>query len=100
MNLRQAARNQPCQVRLEGVCSHDPAQTVLGHVRMQGISGIGLKAPDMLGTWICAPCHQACDSLQWNGERFEREYVELAFLRGVMRTQAALIKAGLIGELP
>jgi hypothetical protein len=99
-DLRQFARNQPCMVRLEGVCNHVPATTVLGHVRMIGISGMGHKAADMLGAWVCSACHQACDTLQWDGQRFERDYVELAFLRGVMRTQAELIRREVIGELP
>jgi hypothetical protein len=95
-DLRKEARGRDCMVRLEGVCCGDPETTVLGHVRLIGISGMGLKAPDQLGAWVCKSCHQACDSLQWNGARFEREYVELAFLRGVMRTQAVLIREGKI----
>jgi hypothetical protein len=91
-DLRKAARGQQCMVRLDGVCNHDSATVVLGHVRMQGVSGMGMKAPDPLGTWICHACHSAADSLQWNGQKFEREYVELAFLRGVIRTQDALIR--------
>lgn len=83
-------------VRLENVCCGDPETTVLAHVRMQGISGMGLKAPDQLGAHACHACHTACDTGQWNGQRFEREFVELAFLRGVIRTQYALIKEGVL----
>lgn len=93
-DLRKEARDRDCQVRLESVCCHDASTTVLGHVRMQGISGIGFKAPDELGAWICHSCHSAADSLQWGGQTFEREYVELAFLRGVIRTQAQLLREG------
>jgi len=93
-DYRKLARGRDCMVRLEGVCCFDPSTTVLGHVRMLGISGLGIKAPDQLGAWICHACHSACDSLQYNGETFEREYVELQFLRGVIRTQAQLLREG------
>lgn len=94
-NLRKLARGRECQVRLP-CCNGNPETVVLGHVRMIGVSGMGLKAPDQLGAWTCSACHQAADSLQYNGERYEREFVELAFLRGVIRTQYALIREGVL----
>lgn len=96
MNLRKLARGRECQVRLENVCCGDPETTVLAHIRMIGISGMGLKAPDVLGAHCCSACHSAADTGQYNGQRFEREYVELQFLRGVMRTIALLVKEGAV----
>ena len=86
-DLRKLARGQPCQVRLPGICNGDPATTVLAHVRMVGISGMGLKSADLLGSHACSACHTACDT--------DRSH-EVDFLRGVIRTQAKLIKQGVV----
>lgn len=92
MNLRRYARNQPCMIRLPDVCNHDPATTVLAHFRLIGISGTGLKSPDLLGAWACSACHDAVDRRAHMD--LERDYVRLAHLEGVVRTQAALLAAG------
>jgi len=61
---------------------------------MQGISGMGLKAPDLLGAWSCAPCHTLCDTGRYGEVQMERDERDLLFLQGVMRTQAVLIAEG------
>ncbi len=86
MNLRKYAKGKPCMVRT-GFCNHDPETTVLAHVRISGISGMGLKAPDLLGAWCCSDCHAHCDT------RHEHE-MQNAFYEGVLRTQNQLIKDG------
>lgn len=48
MNLRKAAKGRDCMVRLEGICNHNPETTVLAHIRMPGLSGMGIKADDLL----------------------------------------------------
>ena len=93
--LRREARGRDCQVR-SPVCNCDPSTVVLAHVRMVGISGIGMKAPDQLGAWACYPCHQLADTGRFGDAQMERDDRELLFLRGVMRTQAQLIKEGKI----
>ncbi len=90
-NLRQQAARRECQVRLPG-CQHSP--TVLAHVRLSGVSGMGLKAPDLLGAWACDACHRAYDVHGSSG--FERGFVDLAFCQGVLRTQHALIREGIV----
>jgi hypothetical protein len=81
-------------VRLEGICNHNSETVVLAHIRLSGISGIGLKADDLLGAWACSACHDAVD------RRFrtdlDRDYVRLAHLEGMVRTIAQLRKEGLI----
>ena len=89
-NLRKEARGRECQVR-SPVCSFMPEETVLAHVRMVGISGMGIKAPDLLGAWACAACHTLCDTGRYGDVEMERDDRELLLLRGVMRTQARLI---------
>ena len=86
-SLRKLARGRICQVRLPCICNGDPATTVLAHVRITGISGMGLKAPDLLGAWACSACHEWCDT-------HHDDSTKAAFYEGVLRTQAALIKEG------
>jgi hypothetical protein len=91
MNLRDFAKDKPCMVRTP-ICCQDPATVVLAHVRQIGISGMGLKAPDLLGAWCCHTCHSFVDQQT----SMNREGRELMLLRGVMRTQNELIKLGVI----
>lgn len=88
-NLRKLAQGKPCQIRLTGVCNHDAKTTVLAHVRLTGISGMGIKAPDLLGAWACSSCHAYVD-------RYHDKSTKADFYEGVMRTQAALIKKGML----
>jgi hypothetical protein len=91
LNLRDEARGRPCMVRLPGICIHDDETTVLAHARLAGITGAGQKAPDLLGAWACAACHNEIDGRTL---RVERETVKLAFYEGVMRTVNILIREG------
>jgi hypothetical protein len=81
-------------VRLEGICNHNSETVVLAHIRLSGVSGMGIKADDLLGAWACSACHDAID------RRFrtdlDRDYVRLAHLEGMVRTIAQLRKEGLI----
>ena len=88
-NLRQYAKGKPCLVRIPGVCRHDTETVVLAHVRMPGVTGVGKKAPDLLGAWACAECHEYC-------ERRYNDRDTRAFLEGVIRTQDRLIRDGVI----
>jgi Protein of unknown function (DUF1364) len=88
MNLRQSARGEPCMVRLP-VCNFDSDTTVLAHARLTGVSGLGLKSADLLGAWACSRCHEYADT-------HHDTDTKLAFLQGVVRTQAELIRRNLI----
>lgn len=88
MNLRNQARGRGCQVRLH-VCNANSETTVLAHVRLPGISGMGLKSPDALGAWACSACHDYVD-------RHHDDATQRAFYEGVLRTQAQLIREGAI----
>jgi len=41
-------------VRIPEVCNHNSETTVLAHYRLAGVSGIGMKSPDILGAWACS----------------------------------------------
>lgn len=94
MNLRKAAKGRECQVRLEGVCNGDPATVVLAHYRLAGVSGMGMKSPDLIGAWACSACHDAIDRRAHTD--LERDYVRLAHAEGVFRTQAILLREGVL----
>ena len=81
-------------IRLEGICNHNPETTVLAHIRMPGISGMGIKADDLLGAWACSSCHDAVD--RRSNTDFDRDYVRLAHLEGMVRTIAQLRKEELV----
>ena len=79
-------------MRLPGVCCGDSSTTVLAHYRLSGLNGMGIKPPDLMGSWACHACHDAID--RRSHMELEREYVRLAHLEGVMRTQYALLREG------
>ena len=84
MNLRQFARNKPCQVRIYGVCSYDDAQTVLAHLRVGGVAGMGQKPPDLAGVHCCGPCHSVIDGRTKTD--LTRVQLESHMLHGLVRT--------------
>jgi hypothetical protein len=90
MNLRNVARDKPCMIRQPAVCNGNPETTVLCHLRMSGISGMGLKANDILAAWGCSACHSYVDTHGIDGRT--------ALLEGMARTQARLIEMGLLTE--
>lgn len=87
MNLRKAARGQPCQVRLPW-CDGGGETTVLAHYRLGGLCGTGLKPPDLLGAWCCFSCHEIIDGRR--NVDLSREEIRLAHAEGVLRTLAKL----------
>lgn len=86
-------RDQPCYVRLEGICG-DPATVVPAHFRMIGISGAGMKSPPIMVCPSCQNCHDAIDRRRYMD--LERDFVQLAHLRGIMRWQKELWNRGII----
>lgn len=66
MNLRRAARGQPCTLQIPGVCNRNPETTVLAHIR-DGHFGLGCKPNDdpakgpVLACFACSDCHDAID---------------------------------------
>lgn len=94
-NLRKQARGRDCQIR-SPVCSFNSDESVLCHVRINGISGMGLKAPDLLAAVGCAPCHALVDTGRYQDVELTKDDRDLYLLKGVMRTQAMWIKEGLV----
>lgn len=93
MNLRESARGRPCMVR-SPVCNGNPETTVLAHLRMAGISGMGLKAPDLLAAFACSACHDLCDGRIKSALTYDER--RLLLLDGIARTQTVWLSEGLI----
>jgi hypothetical protein len=81
-------------VRIPDVCNHNSETVVLAHYRLAGVSGIGIKSPDVLGAWACSSCHDAIDRRAHTD--LDRDYVRLLHLEGMARTIAQLNREGLI----
>jgi hypothetical protein len=81
-------------VRIPEVCNYNSETTVLAHYRLAGVSGIGMKSPDILGAWACSACHDAIDRRAHTD--LDRDYVRLLHLEGMARTIAQLNREGLI----
>lgn len=91
--IRESARGEDCQIRLPGVCNHDPATVVWAHASGSAAGkGMGMKAPDILGAYACYACHMAVDGQT----KVSRHEVRLAFWEGHARSVIKLIEKGLI----
>ena len=94
MKLRKEAKGRGCMVRIPEVCNHNSETVVLAHYRLAGVSGIGMKSPDILGAWACSACHDAIDRRAHTD--LDRDYVRLLHLEGIARTLAQLNREGLL----
>ena len=92
--LRKEARGRGCMVRIPDVCNHNSETVVLCHYRLAGVSGIGMKSPDVIGAWACSACHDTIDRRAHTD--LDRDYVRLLHLEGMARTLAQLNREGLI----
>lgn len=95
--IRESANGMPCQIRLIGICNHDPRTTVWAHANGSAAGkGIGMKSHDLLGSYACSNCHDVYDRRKPAPELFVREQVELAFWEGHARSLVILIERGII----
>lgn len=93
-NLRKLAKDQSCLIRIPGHCIGGGETTVLCHIRMIGLSGMGLKAPDILGAFGCRACHSICDGQQKS--EFSASERRLMLLEGMARTQLWFVEHGYV----
>jgi hypothetical protein len=77
-------------VRLPGICSFNPEETVLAHLNG---GGMATKKHDFQGAFACFRCHQVLDGAK---STFSRDYIELAHRHGVERTQQYWLENGFI----
>lgn len=94
-DLRKAAQGRPCQMRLPGVCNHDPETTVLAHIRRGGIAGMGQKPTDLAAVVCCSSCHDAIDRRN-NMGGYTKSDLDGYILEALCRTLAYWEKEGLL----
>ena len=88
--LRDSARDRDCQVRIPGVCNHDPRTVVLAHLNG---GGMGMKQDDLFGAFCCSACH---DEVDRRTKYYEIEDVQRWFYEGMVRTQKIWLDEGFI----
>jgi len=91
--ITKSANGESCTIRLPGVCTYDNSTTVFAHIN--GIRfghGVGIKTK--LGAYACCACHDYLDGRVKNN--FDKEYLKLAHLEGVIETLIRLEQKGLI----
>lgn len=91
--ILDAARGQPCTLRIPGVCCGDPETTVAAHLPYSG-RGMGQKAPDHHVAFACQTCHDCIDGR--GGYRVLLEERLECCLRGIAETQALLFEEGVL----
>jgi hypothetical protein len=89
--IRNSAKGQECQVRLNGICNFNPETTVYAHIARG--SGMGQKCNDIHGTYCCSACH---DEIDRRTRKLELEFVQNAAYEGMVRTQLLLIENQLL----
>jgi len=95
MSLRKEAKGRGCMVRLPGICNFNSETVVLAHIRLAGISGMGMKSPDLIGAWACSACHDELDG-RTHKSGMTHDELRLAHFEGMARTIAQLEKEGLV----
>ena len=90
--LRESARGQQCQIRIPGVCNHDPETTVLCH---QNGGGMGMKTSDIEGAFGCNLCHDVVDG-RTRQYHYTRNEIKLMFFEAAARTREYWLKNGFI----
>lgn len=93
--IRKSAKGKDCTVRLPGVCSFNPKETVAGH---RNGGGVAAKHHDIHSARICANCHRVVDGLPKSRSvcNLEDAMMLLFFYEGIFETQLDLIGEGLI----
>ena len=89
--IRKSAKDQPCEVRIPGICNFNPETTIHAHL---GGAGMGRKHNDIFGARCCSSCHDAVDGRR--NTVFSNDELTLMFHEGMVRTQQHLIDEGLI----
>jgi len=90
--LLNAARGQPCMVRIPNICNGNNETTVAAHSN-QLIHGKGtsIKAHDCYIAWACNDCHAEID--QGKMDKADRQFY---WQQGFERTLLAMLQLGIL----
>ena len=93
--ITESARGEYCQIRLPGICNHNPETTVWCHANGSAAGkGMWMKCIDILGSYGCNACHDVYDRRR--PTQMPRVEVELAFWEGHARSVLKLWEKGII----
>lgn len=90
---RDGSRDQPCRLRIAGVCTGGGETTVFAHIRDRH-TGRGIKASDISGADACFACHAVFDGQ--GSITLSREDWLFYALRGLQETLEARIGAEIL----
>jgi hypothetical protein len=91
--ITRSAKGEACSVRLPGICCNDNETTVFAHI--SGVRfGHGVGKKTSFGAYACVNCHDVLDGRVKH--HFERDYLKLVHLEGVIETLIKLEAKGLI----
>jgi hypothetical protein len=89
---RDAAKDQPCQMRIPGVCNGNNETTVLAH---RNGGGMGNKNPDYDAADMCSSCHDEFDG-KTHTSHFELDHLDAFFVDARYATIVNRITRGII----
>jgi hypothetical protein len=98
--IREAARGEPCTVRLPGICRFAPEFSIWSHARWGARLGdagrsMATKALDVCGAIACTACDGAYDG-QIAAPHLTREEIDLAWCMGHFRSLGRLLEKGVL----
>jgi Protein of unknown function (DUF1364) len=88
-----ASRDQPCTLRIPGICNGDWSTTVPAHIRDRH-TGRSIKASDCSIVDACATCHRRLDGQ--DGRTLGKEEWLYYVLRGIQETLESRIRRGIV----
>ena len=95
--ITESARGEECQVRIPGVCTHDPATVIWSHARWSAAGrGKAIKAVDAAGADACTSCDAVYDGQCKPPHGMTRDQVDADWCQGHFRSLVILEKKGLI----
>ena len=89
--ITKSARGEECQIRIPGHCNFNPDTVVFCHF---GGGGMAYKANDIHGAYGCSTCRDIIDKRKYTN--IPNDTLLIWFYEAIIRTQAILIKKGLI----
>ncbi len=94
-SITESAKNEECQIRIEGVCLGHAETVVWCHANGSAAGkGFGAKSHDLLGAYGCAACHDMYDRRRVAPYYLTYDLIKLRFHEGHMRSLLMLIEKG------
>lgn len=95
--IRDAAKGEPCLVRIQGVCRGGTEHTIWSHAPLGAAGkGRGIKSVDIAGAMCCTACDAVVDGQAPLPPGATRQSVLLDWFMGHMRSLVRLGEKGLL----